>query len=761
MDGSMLKIAPSSRTDVGVDAKDELRPVAALDLSAFVRICRRQWPVIAGVALVTVLLGLGYVLTAQPRFTSSALVMIDTRKNQLLSNQQVVGDQLLDASGVESQVEILKSESVALSVIRELKLVDDPEFNGNGGLIRAILGRFFSDDGSVSDYEKERLAVGLFTRGLQVKRVGLTYVIQVDFTSPSATKSAQIVNAISDAFMVNELESRYQATKRASRWLQDRIKELREQASEAEREVQKFRAANNIVDTGRGLLSEQQLGDVNSQLVAARAATAEAKARLDRITEVGASDVPNATVADALKNDVITRLRAQYLDIAAREADWSARYGLNHSAAVNLRNQMREISRSILDEVRRIAETYKSEYEIARARELSLQHSLATLVDSAGTTGQAQVKLRDLESSAQSYRNLYDNFLQRFMEATQQQTFPTTDARLITAATAPLTKSAPKAALILGGSAALGLMMGVAAALARERLDNVFRTTRQLEAETGKECLGILPRISTATPGPGATAQGSGFPGAGPEGDLTTRPPAIARHVLNAPFSRFAETIRGIKVAADLNGLTRRTRVIGMVSAVPNEGKTTISSNLAELMAQTGNKVLLIDGDLRNPSLTKALAPDARIGLVEVLSGQRSLAEVMHTDPETGLRMVPAVLNGRIWHTAEMLSSNAMAALLEAARAEYDYIVIDLPPVVPVVDVRAVAPLIDGFVMVVEWGVTSRDVVKEAIATVEPLSERMIGIVLNKASPAMLKRLESYKGRYYKSYYRDSTDVAA
>ncbi len=231
--------------------------------------------------------------------------------------------------------------------------------------------------------------------------------------------------------------------------------------------------------------------------------------------------------------------------------------------------------------------------------------------------------------------------------------------------------------------------------------------------------------------------------------------------MLNAPFSRFAETIRGIKVAADLNGLTRRTQVIGMVSAVPNEGKTTISSNLAELMAQTGNKVLLIDGDLRNPSLTKTLASEAKVGLVEVLSGQRSLAEVMHTDPETGLRMVPAVLNGRIWHTAEMLSSNAMASLLDAARAEYDYIVIDLPPVVPVVDVRAVAPLIDGFVMVVEWGVTSRDVVKEAIATVEPLSERMIGIVLNKASPAVLKRLESYKGRYYKSYYRDTTDVAA
>lgn len=755
----MLKMAPSSRADVGVDADDAPRPIPALDLSAFVRICRRQWPVILGVMLMTIILGLGYVLTAQSRFTASALVMIDTRKNQLLSNQQIVGDQVLDASGVESQVEILKSESVALSVIRDLKLVDDPEFNSASGLIGAIIGRFRGDDDSVSDYEKERMAVDRFTRGLQVKRVGVTYVIQVDFTSPSATKSAQIVNAISDAFMVNELESRYQATKRASRWLQDRIKELREQASEAEREVQKFRAANNIVDTGRGLLSEQQLGDVNSQLVAARAATAEAKARLDRIIEVGVSDVPNATVADALKNDVITRLRAQYLDIAAREADWSARYGLNHSAAVNLRNQMREISRSILDEVRRIAETYKSEYEIARAREQSLQQSLATLVDNAGTNGQAQVKLRDLESSAQSYRNLYDNFLQRFMEATQQQTFPTTDARLITAATAPLKASAPKGMLIVAGSSVLGLLLGVVAALARERLDNVFRTTRQLEAETGKECLGILPRIPAASNA--TSGQGGVKPVAGAQEGLVTRGPAIARHVLNAPFSRFAETIRGIKVAADLNGLNRRTRVIGMVSAVPNEGKTTISSNLAELMAQTGNKVLLIDGDLRNPSLTKTLAPDAKIGLVEVLSGQRSLAEVMHTDPETGLKMVPAVLNGRIWHTAEMLSSNAMAALLEAARADYDYIVIDLPPVVPVVDVRAVAHLIDGFVMVVEWGVTSRDVVKEAIAAVEPLSERMIGIVLNKASPAMLKRLETYKGRYYKSYYRDSTDVAA
>lgn len=745
----MLKIKPQAEPEVVARARPDEMLHFAVDLGRYWTIIKQEWPLIAGTAACVVLLGLIYAFTAQPNFTASASIMIDTRKNQLMQSQQVIGDQQLDASGIESQVEILKSESVALSVIRDLKLVDDPELKSRGSLVGALLS-VFRDDDATSDFQKERAAVEGFKRALQAKRVGLSYVIQIDFTSPSPTKSAEIANAVADAYMVNELDARYQATKRASRWLQDRIKELREQASTADQQVQEFRAQNNIIDTGRGLLSDQQLSDVNGQLIISRAATAEAKAKLDRILEVARSEVPDASVTDALKNDVITRLRAQYLDLSARQADWSARYGVNHTAAINLRNQMLEIRRSIQDEVRRIAETYKSDYEIARAREQSLQESLANLVNDAGRSGQAQVRLRDLESSAQSARNIYDNFLQRFMEATQQQTFPVSDARLITAATPPSGKSSPKTTLILGGASVLGLFFGVGLALARDRMDNVFRTVSQVEALTGAECLGILPKVDATEGQEPPTAR---------DGELdprtVSRSSTVSRHVVEAPFSRFTETLRSVKVAADINGLSREIRVIGVVSAVPNEGKTTVATNLALLMAQTGNNVLLIDGDLRNPSLTAALVPHAQAGLVEVLSRTKTLDDVVCTDPATGLHVLPAILKGRISHTAELVSSRAMASLLDSAREKYHYIVVDLPPAVPVVDVRAASHLIDGFVCVVEWGKTSRDVVVEALTSADVMRERLIGIVLNKASPGALKRLEAYKGQYYRSYYRE------
>ena len=751
----MLNVNPLEPRPVGRGSSPAL---PSLDIMSYVGIAKRNWPTIVGITLATLGLALAYIMTTPPRFTATSTILIDTRKNQLLgTQQQVVGDQLLDASGVESQVEILKSESIALAVIRELKLADDPTFADAPSFLGSIFG-LLSGSGGVepSVAEREQGIVGAFGGSLTVKRIGLTYAIDVSFTSTSPAKAAEIANAIADAYSVSELESRYQATKRASRWLQDRIQELRLQATTAEGQVQKFRAENNIIDTGRGLLSEQQLADVNGQLATARASTAEAKARLDRITSINRGDVPDATVTDALKNDVITRLRAQYLDIAARHSDWSVRFGVEHEAVRGLANQMRELRRSISDEVNRIAQTYRSEYEIAQARELSFQTSLAALVEGAGATGQAQVALRDLESTAQTYRNLYDNFLQRFMEATQQQTFPISEARVITAATAPTGKSSPKSARILAVATVLGLGLGFAGALAREHVGtSVFRTLKEVEDETGIECLGILPMIGGAPARPGRV----GFPA---RGDVARPSNAdVSRHAIDVPFSRFAEVVRSIKVAADLSGLTRRNRVIGLVSALPNEGKSTISANLAAVIAAGGRSVLLIDGDLRNPSLTRTLSPNAGEGLLEALRLEQPVDSLIQHDPDLGYAFLPAVVRGRIWQSAELLSSNAMSALIEAARKKYDYVVIDLPPVIPVVDVRAMAHMIDGFVMVAEWGATSREVVAEALATVDVLSQRMVGIVLNKANPTQLARLETYKGRYYKSYYQDRTEIAA
>ncbi|MGL4810709.1 MAG: GumC family protein, partial [Beijerinckiaceae bacterium] len=577
----MLTPNPQSRL---FTRQDDQGLAALFDPIAALNTVRRQWPVIAACAIAILGLAIGYILTTTPRYTATASIMIDTRKNQMFQTQQVPTDAPMDSSAVDSQVEILKSESVALAVIRELKLLEDPEFSGSDG--SSLFGTLFSifGSGAPSQTQAERRALTRFARSIQIKRVGLSYVIDISFTSTDRAKAALIANAIGEAYMTGELDARYQATRRASRWLQERISELRTQASEADSAVQKFKSENNIVDTGRGLMSEQQLSDVNTQLVTSRAATAEAKARLDRIEDIANGDVPDATVADALRNEVITRLRAQFLDLSAREAEWSVRYGANHNAVANLRNQMREIKRSISDELRRIAQTYRSDYEIAKARESSLETSLSSLVGQAALTGQAQIRLRDLESSAQTYRNLYDNFLQRFMEATQQQSFPISEARFITAATPPLNKSWPRTTLILPAALLAGVLLGVAAAFGRERMDNVFRTVVHVEEATGIECLGVLPFITDAGAPDYKTAQH--------KQRILSADLGLYRYVVSAPFARFTETLRTAKISADTRIRPTGARVIGIASALPNEGKTTVASNFAQMVADSGQRVL-------------------------------------------------------------------------------------------------------------------------------------------------------------------------
>ena len=404
---------------------------AAETLRAFVSFLRRQSPVIVFVTLLALALGATYVVTARPSFTATAQLLIDARKVQVFQQQSILGDIPVDTAQVESQVEVLKSENVASAVIKKLHLTEDPEFVGSGGgLVGTLVGLinpFASDQISPnvpsSEFELDRRAMQIFLNRLSIKRIGLTYIIQISFQSFDADRAAQVVNAVADAYIGDQLDAKYQATRRASVWLQDRIKELRDQVSESERAVVNFKTKNNIVSTGgtdKPLLGQQQVAELSSQLVIARAHTADARARLDRINSVLKADSPNAsfgaTVTDTLKSDVVSKLRSQYLELAARESDWSARYGRNHLATVNLRNQMQEIRNAIFDELKRLGETYKSDYEIAKQREVGVQKELAQSISQSQATDSASVSLRELQSTAQTYKSLYDNFLQRYTE---------------------------------------------------------------------------------------------------------------------------------------------------------------------------------------------------------------------------------------------------------------------------------------------------------------------------------------------------------
>ncbi|MET4118629.1 succinoglycan biosynthesis transport protein ExoP [Bradyrhizobium sp. JR1.5] len=717
-------------------------------LTSYLDIIRRQFPTIIAIVSACVILALLYLFTAAPQFTSTASMVIDTRKVQLFQQQSMLGDIAVDSATVETQVEILKSENISLAVIRDLHLTEDPEFTGSGGgLLGAVIGSvtgLFSAGHASSEFELTRKALERFANNRTVKRLGLTYVMEIGFTSRDPQKAARIANAIADSYIVDQLEAKYQATRRASVWLQDRIKELRTQASAAQKAVVDFKIANNIVDSGGRLMNEQQLAEVNSQLVMAHAATAEAKARMDRINDILKQEIPDANVADALKNDTIVKLRGQYVDMASKESIWAMKYGSDHLAAVNLRRQMAEIKKNIIDELRRIQESYKSDYDIAQTREEAIKSSLANVVSESQLTNQAQIQLRELDSTAQSYQAMYDNFLQRYMESVQQQSFPITEARVISAATTPLVKSAPKSLIILGTALLGGLLLSFGAAIARELSDNVFRTTSQVEEQLGANCVAILPALGAV-----ASVARSGKLGRG----KSNPEPDLLRYVVDHPLSRFSEAVRSLKVAVDLNSIVRENRVLAVTSTLPNEGKSTLSTNLAQLIAHSGARVILVDADLRNPSLSRALRPDAQAGLVDVVALKAPLEDVVSIDPQTKLAVLPAGTTSKLLHTNEVLASKPMRDLVALLRSKYDYVVIDMPPMAPVVDVRVTSSFVDSFVFVVEWGKTKIDVVRHNLRGAPEIQDKLLGVVLNKADTKLLARYESYHGRYYYQKY--------
>jgi succinoglycan biosynthesis transport protein ExoP len=768
---------------------------------------RRQLPIFVFILACSLVLGLVYLFTAPARYTAHAMLLIDSSRLRVLQQQQgPVGDIPLDTAQVETQVEILKSENVGLAVVKELRLTEDPEFTKASGGILGFVFNLFASPEAQSEEQLTRKALRTFLQGRSVSRVGRTYVLDIGFTSLSPSRANGIANAIADAYIVDQLEAKYQATRRAGAWLQERIKELRTQASTADRAVLDYKEQNKIVDVGGGsavggvrLLGEQQLGELNTQLGTARAATVDAKARLERITEVMKRDVPDAAVADSLRNEVITKLRTQYLELSNREAIWSSRYGADHLAAVNLRTQMYEIRRSIVNELGRIAESYKSDYEIAKARQEDVEKSLAALVVDSQSTNRDRLGLRDLESTAQVYHTIYDNFLQRYMEAIQQQSFPITEARVISTAAKPSQKSSPVAVAVLGIAGALGMILSFGVALIRDATDSVFRTTRQVETFLGFNCISVLPMLRTNTsqeaasrlgavsgmeagglreqtadkrrPGAGSSLTSSGnlaparssnvhgLPSSSEDRSgkvLGSETREFMRWVVQEPLSAFAEAFRSVKMAADIAGSIRHNKVIGVTSTLPGEGKSTVSSNLAQLIAHAGKRVILIDVDLRNPTLTRALSPNARLGLIDVLAETVRLQDVLYLDSETRLAFLPTVLESRLAHTSEILTSEAFRNFIDSLKKDYEYIILDLSPLAPVVDVRATTATVDSYLYVVEWGKTRINLVRRQLESAPELSERLLGVVLNKANVKTLERYEGHDGTYYNQKYYGS-----
>ncbi|MFK3781091.1 polysaccharide biosynthesis tyrosine autokinase [Agrobacterium sp. NPDC089420] len=733
-----------------------------IDIDAALATIRRQWRVVLAAIAVAGAIGLAFAATAVPIYSASATLLIDRNNSQVVEQLSTIGGVIEDEASILSQVEVLQSETIGLAVVDSLNLTENQEFRATRasflssilGTVRSLLNvsQWFSpaeketviDDGTLKRALSDRLL-----QGLSVKRIGRTYALELTYNSTSPVLAAQIVNAVASAYLVDKLNSKYEATKRASDWLSERIAELRQRALDTDLAVQKFRAEHNLIETGNnGLLSDQQLAESNSALILAQSETARARARVQRIEHILATDDVDAVVTDILESSVANDLRKKYLESSKVEAEITSRLGANHVQAVRLRNEMQEYRRLMFQEISRIAQSYKSDLEVSEARERSLAESVAKATNVSNSASQTQVQLRELQREAETYKNMYQTFLQRYQEAMQQQSFPVTEARVISKAMPPKIPSKPNKPLVLALFMIMGAAAGGGIAAFREFRDRFFRTGEQVRDVLGLEFLGNTPLVADK-PTPDDLAKGAA------SSPNTTRPSSVARYAVDHPLSSFAETLRSTRLAMDL-GIPAKSgaRVVGVVSSLPSEGKSTISINLAQLLAGQGARVLLLDADIRNPGATRALARHAGEGLLEVLLEGRAMRDVLLHDEKTRLAFLPTVVKQRVPHSSELLTSAQMHRLLAEASSAFDYIVVDLPPLGPVVDARAMAGRIDGFVFVTEWGKTARRAVRNTIENEVQIRKKCLGVILNKVDTEKLKLYRAYgSSEYYHTRY--------
>jgi succinoglycan biosynthesis transport protein ExoP len=725
---------------------------------------RRRYLVILVSLSLSLALGALYFFTAPPTYTASATMIIEPRKGPL--QQTLGGDPPSDAAWIESQVGVLKSLNVAAYVVKQLRLAEDPQFiNSGNGLIDDLLNAVdklltrFGWETAEPKTEPERLGETIlaFTKQLDVRRIGTSYMMKIDFRSRNREQAVKIANAMVDAYIFDQLNAKYQANRRTGDWLQERLQTLREQAAASERAVIDFKAKNNIVTTGNTLINEKQLSDLNEKLAAARTKTSDLQARLERVRAVRRAyqqDQPGSeadeTVTEAMSNPIITQLRTQYLTLMNREADWSVRYGKNHASVVNLRRQIREIRRSIHDELGRIEETFKSEYEIAKKRQDELENELASVVSQSTDTNQTAVALFSLTAAAQSYRKLYDNFLQQHTVSIQQQTYPVTEARQTSTAT--VLKTAPKPLLVWPLTIFAGGMLAVGLGALREIRDRGFRTREQVRSVLATECLALVPSLTEGRKKRKAIAVGHPI---APR-RVSSRPKTM-RTIIDSPSSPYAEAVRSIKLLIDLNSKAKHTRTIGVTSCLPNEGKSSVAAAVAALIAQGGARVILVDCDLRHCSLSHELGPAASAGFLDVVAGKVDLSDAVWSDPTTGMDFLSA--GRRVPNAAEILASNAARSLFEMLQIKYDYVIVDLAPLAAGVDVRATSGLIDSYVLVIEWGVTKIDAVQYALRHAPSVQANIVGAVLNKVNMAAMGRYDSYGANYYYGQPRQTSSV--
>jgi succinoglycan biosynthesis transport protein ExoP len=760
-------------------------PSEAKDNDAFIDLdklwtaaMRRLGVIIVCVVAVVALAGI-YLLTAKPIYTAMTQVLLDENLSRYAEEQTDTQTAQQIDNRMSSAVEILKSKALALSVVDKGKfdqneaLVNPPRSPVDlvKGVVQSVVALVSPGTPPPTEEQvragRREKAAAVLQQALTVERIGRSSVIALSIRSPEPQLSAQIAKTYASSYLTEQLNANFDATERATLWLQERLTDLNTRAQQASLAVEQYKREKGLVSPRGELLSAQQLSDLNSQLIVAQADVATASARYNQyksILDQGAETaVQNAVVSTRdTDNTVLQDLRKRVIAVSDRMQAVVQQFGANHPQAVALAREKDDLSQQIFRELQQLTGSFKNDLDVAKSREQSLRASVERVSGSNSDANVSMVQLQELQQKADALKALYQSYLQRFETASQLQSLPIAKARVISDAGTPTAPSSPRKTLTMALSLVLGLMLGCAVAALLEFRERFFRTGEDVQEKLGMRFLGYLPKLNAMPAEDGAVPPipESTTDGAPPEGaPISFR--RMMRIAVEAPRSQFAETLRNTKLACDIVFQGRKCSVIGVVSCLPGEGKSMVAANLAGLISAAGVRTLVIDADLRNPGLSKMLASQPEVGLVDVVLQKTPWTAAARVDRRSRLTILPMTMRSRqLSHTSELLASTGMSQFLESIKDTFDVIIVDLAPLIPVIDAKAFEPYVDGFVFVTEWGVTPVKAVQSVLRSEPQVAAKTIGVILNKTDMSDLRKYADAGAPErlrdsYASYYHD------
>lgn len=711
-----------------------------IDIRGLLLMLWRRKSLIIGLLLVGLSLASIVLTIIQPQYSARSLMMIETNmgNQQINQLQAVIGSGSIDASFILGEIETIRSRTIGQKIVDRLNLMTDPEFNPrfNGGTKRddanfktlSLNAPGNELPNEVTEQDKA-MVVTRFLERLSVRSIPGSFAIQIEYTSPDPAKAALIANTIIDVYIEQRLEKKFTAQKKISDWLGKRLEELRGQIRAAETAVVDYKMKNNIVEGLRTIVPTEQLSELNSQLISAQAQRAEAQARLEQTRLLSKEIREGNTVPDVITSDLVQKLRLQRLSLESKLSELRTRYGERHPMILKAISELKETEAALNAEIGKSSETAESELYFTDARVKALEDRLNDVTGNKFEQNQTMIKLHELEREAESSRLIFEAFLENYKRSDDQEDLQDPDAHVVSYAVIPNTPSYPNRLLLLSLSAALSLFIGLTLAILLEKLDNTFRSASQLEAALRYPCYALIPALEKS---------GTKDPG---------------QFILSKPSSTLAESVRTLRTVVALRGGEARPKVVMMTSSFPGEGKTTLSVWMARLAAKSGEKVILIDADLRRPSVHRVLGCSNESTLVDYLTGQKDLDQIIQRDEASGLYVITArsVPNSAL----DLVSGERMRKLVASLKQVYDMVIIDSPACLAVSDARVLATLSDQTLYVVAWDRTPREVVASGIKQFSDMGYNAMSFVLTNVDVKRHVRYGYGDSVYYYGRYKE------